>query len=378
MTPTTVQVAVGRQPLAANRNLDPPFLASELDFVLPPELEAGEPAEVRGRSRDHVRLLVATGDGSVLHTRFTDLPGQLRPGDLLVVNTSATLPAAVDATLADGSRVELHHSTRLPADLHLVELRHIADRATTPFLDDVAGQRVDLPGGAFATLLSRYRDGRLWVATLHLPDGADVVTWLRQHGRAIRYAHVDRDWPISAYQNTYATEPGSAEMPSAGRPFTPELITALVARGIDVAPLVLHTGVSSLESHEPPYPEWYRVPADTARRVNQARAAGGRVIAVGTTVVRALESAADATGQIHPSEGWTELVVTPKSGLRAVDGLLTGMHEPRASHLLMLEAVLPRPVLANAYDAALRQGYLWHEFGDVMLLLPESACNVMM
>jgi S-adenosylmethionine:tRNA ribosyltransferase-isomerase len=342
---------------------DAPFLASDLDFVLPRELEANEPPEVRGRSRDHVRLLVASGDGSVLHARFTDLPAQLRPGDLIVVNTSATLPAAVDATLADGSRVELHYSTRLPADLHLVELRRVADRATTPFLDDLAGQRVELPGGAHVTLLSRYRDGRLWVATLHLPDGGDVVTWLRQHGRAIRYAHVDRDWPISAYQNTYATEPGSAEMPSAGRPFTPELITALVARGIDVAPLVLHTGVSSLESHEPPYPEWYRVPPDTARRVNQARAAG-------TTVVRALESAADASGQIHPAEGWTELVVTPQSGLRAVDGLLTGMHEPRASHLLMLEAVLPRPVLANAYDAALRQGYLWHEFGDVMLLVP--------
>jgi S-adenosylmethionine:tRNA ribosyltransferase-isomerase len=216
-------------------------------------------------------------------------------------------------------------------------------------------------------LLSRYRDGRLWVATVDVPD---VVAWLRQHGRAIRYAHVDRDWPISAYQNTYANEPGSAEMPSAGRPFTPELITALVARGIDVAPLVLHTGVSSLESHEPPYPEWYRVPADTARRVNQARAAGDRVIAVGTTVVRALESAADEVGQVHPAEGWTELVVTPQSGLHAVDGLLTGMHEPRASHLLMLEAALPRPLLANAYDAALRQGYLWHEFGDVMLLLP--------
>jgi S-adenosylmethionine:tRNA ribosyltransferase-isomerase len=159
-------------------------------------------------------------------------------------------------------------------------------------------------------------------------------------------------------------------MPSAGRPFTPELVTALVASGIDVAPLVLHTGVSSLESHEPPYPEWYRVPADTARRVNQARAAGGRVVAVGTTVVRSLESAADAGGHVHPAEGWTELVVTPESGLRAVDGLLTGLHEPRASHLLMLEAVLPRPVLAAAYDAALRQGYLWHEFGDVMLLLP--------
>ena len=366
---TTLQVAVDRQQVAANHNLnDAPFLASDLDFELPTELEASEPPEVRGRSRDSVRLLVASGDGSVLHARFTDLPSHLRPGDLVVVNTSATLPAAVDATLEDGTPVELHYSTRLPADLHLVELRQFADRATAPFLDDVTGERVTLPGGAIATLFSRYRGGRLWVATLDLPEA--VVPWLRQHGRPIRYAHVGRDWPISAYQNTYATVPGSAEMPSAGRPFTPELITALLASGVDVAPLVLHTGVSSLESHEPPYPEWYRVPADTARRVNQARAAGGRVVAVGTTVVRALESAADASGSVHPAEGWTELVVTPESGLRAVDGLLTGLHEPRASHLLMLEAVLPRPTLANAYDAALRQRYLWHEFGDEMLLLP--------
>jgi S-adenosylmethionine:tRNA ribosyltransferase-isomerase len=159
-------------------------------------------------------------------------------------------------------------------------------------------------------------------------------------------------------------------MPSAGRAFTPELVTGMVAAGVDVAPLLLHTGVSSLEDHEPPYAEWYRVPADTARRVRQTRAAGGRVVAVGTTVVRALESATDSRGCVGPAEGWTELVIGLGRGVTVVDGLLTGWHEPGASHLAMLEAVAGRPLLERSYAAALADGYLWHEFGDLHLILP--------
>jgi S-adenosylmethionine:tRNA ribosyltransferase-isomerase len=163
---------------------------------------------------------------------------------------------------------------------------------------------------------------------------------------------------------------GSAEMPSAGRAFTPELITRLVARGVQVAPLLLHTGVASLEEHEPPYEEFYRVPLETARRVNAARAAGKRVVAVGTTVVRALESVTDEEGGTHPGEGWTPLVVTPERGIRAVHGMLTGLHEPRASHLAMLEALAGRRHLEVAYAEALTAQYLWHEFGDLHLILP--------
>jgi len=206
------------------------------------------------------------------------------------------------------------------------------------------------------------------VAALALPP--DVDTYLARHGRPIRYGYVERDWPVAVYQTVYATEPGSAEMPSAGRPITPEIITALVARGVAVSPLVLHTGVSSLEGHEAPYPEYYRVPAETAERVNATHAAGHRVIAVGTTVVRALESAVDEHRVVHPADGWTELVVTPERGVHAVDGLLTGWHEPQASHLLMLEAVAGRCPLERAYAAALAAGYRWHEFGDSHLLLP--------
>jgi S-adenosylmethionine:tRNA ribosyltransferase-isomerase len=137
-----------------------------------------------------------------------------------------------------------------------------------------------------------------------------------------------------------------------------------------VAPLVLHCGVASLEEGEAPYAEQYRVPVDTARRIALARRTGGRVVAVGTTVVRALETVVDDTGDVHPGAGWTELVVTPERGVRAVDGLVTGWHEPAASHLLLLEAVAGRPLLEASYAAALDGGYRWHEFGDSHLILP--------
>ncbi len=166
------------------------------------------------------------------------------------------------------------------------------------------------------------------------------------------------------------TEIGSAEMPSAGRAFTPELITRLVAQGVQIVPLLLHTGVASLEAHEPPYEEFYRVPTETARAVNTARAAGRRVVAVGTTVVRALETVTDADGATHPGEGWTRLVVTPARGIHAVNAMLTGLHEPRASHLAMLEALAGRAHLQRTYAEALRERYLWHEFGDLHLILP--------
>jgi S-adenosylmethionine:tRNA ribosyltransferase-isomerase len=338
-------------------------------FELPHELEAHEPPEARGLARDDVRMLVSRPDVAPLHARFRDLPDILRPGDLLVINTSATLPASLDAVRADGSVVELHLSTPLPAGLWVVELRQPARPGTLPFRADVTGETLALPRGATVELLARYpRSGRLWVAVLHLPTG--VEHYLAAHGRPIRYGHVDRDWPLSAYQTVYANEPGSAEMPSAGRAFTPDLITAVVARGIGVAPVVLHAGVGSLETGELPAPEPFRVPWTTAERVNATKANGGRVIAVGTTVVRALETVADAAGTAHPGEGWTEVIITAERGVRVVDGLLTGWHEPAASHLLMLEAVAGREMLDEAYQAALAGGYLWHEFGDLHLLLP--------
>lgn len=338
-------------------------------FDLPPELEAQEPPEARGLARDGVRLLVSRPAAPPAHARFRDLPSILEPGDLLVVNTSATLPASVDGVRPDGSPVEVHLSSPLPAGLWVVELRRPARPGSLAFGDDVAGESVSMPGGARAEMLARFPgSARLWVVALRLPGA--VTDYLAAHGRPIRYGHVDRDWPLTYYQTVYATEAGSAEMPSAGRAFTPELITALVARGIGVSPVVLHCGVASLETAELPGPEPYRVPATTAQRVNATRAAGGRVLAVGTTVVRALETVADAGGVAHPGEGWTDLVVTAERGIRVVGGLLTGWHEPAASHLLMLEAVAGRAMLEAAYRAALEGRYLWHEFGDLHLVLP--------
>jgi S-adenosylmethionine:tRNA ribosyltransferase-isomerase len=240
--------------------------------------------------------------------------------------------------------------------------------------------RLELPKRASATLDAPYpisqgsantASSRLWLASLDLPD--PLPAYLERYGAPIRYSYVTRAWPSAYYQTVYATEPGSAEMPSAGRAFTTELITRLVASGVRIAPLLLHTGVASLEDHEPPYEEYFRVPAATARLVNETRAAGRRVIAVGTTVVRALETVGDGAGVAHAGEGWTDLVVTPERGVRIVDGLLTGLHEPRASHLAMLDAICGRRHLERAYAAALRGRYLWHEFGDLHLILPEQA-----
>jgi S-adenosylmethionine:tRNA ribosyltransferase-isomerase len=341
-----------------------------LDFVLPPEQEAHEPPEARGGRRDQVRLMVSNGCDEPVHAHFHDLARFLQPGDLVVVNTSGTRAAAIDALTSGGDRLVLHVSSELPAGLWLVEARRpLPNGSTEPFAGDLAGTTLTLTGGARANLHARFTGStRLWVATL---DGATpLAPYLERHGRAIRYGYVGRDWPLSAYQTVYATDAGSAEMPSAGRPFTPEVITSLVARGVGVTPLLLHTGVSSLEGHELPYPEHYRVPAETAERVNTTHAAGHRVVAVGTTVVRALETVTDDGGRAHPGNGWTELVITPERGVRAVDGLVTGWHEPRASHLLMLEAVAGRCPLERAYAAALAAGYHWHEFGDSHLLLP--------
>lgn len=346
-----------------------------LDFELPPELEAGEPPEARGLARDEVRLMVSHRScNCVVHTRFRELPSFLAPGDLLVINTSGTLNAALPARRADGIALELHLSTRLPAELWIVEPRLPAASATEPFHDAAAGETLQLPDGASVTLHTPYGGPsaagptRLWIATLSLPE--QLLPYLAKHGSPIRYGYVRQGWPSSYYQTVYATEPGSAEMPSAGRAFTAELITRLVAQGVQVAPLILHTGVASQESHEPPYEEIYRVPGSTARLVNATRAAGRRVVAVGTTVVRALETVTDEAGVAHPGEGWTRLVITPERGIRAADALLTGLHEPRASHLAMLEALAGREHLQITYAEALRAGYLWHEFGDLHLILP--------
>ena len=340
-----------------------------LVFDLPRELEAHQPPELRLGRRDAVRMMVSRGDEPPVHSVARHLADELDPGDLVVVNTSATVAAAVDAIRPSGEYVVVHLSTELPTGLWLVELRHPVDGAATePLLDDAMGEQVRLADGGTVTLLGRMPGSvRLWVATLDLP--MELLDYLDRYGRPIRYRYVPANWPIDTYRNAFALQPGSAEMPSAGRPVTAEVITSLIARGISVAPLVLHTGVASLEANEMPYPERFSVPATTARLVNDAHRENHRVVAIGTTVVRALETVTDEAGRTHAGSGWTDVVITPERGVRAVDGLLTGWHEPEATHLLMLEAVAGRTPLELAYPEALRSGYLWHEFGDVHLLL---------
>lgn len=337
-----------------------------LPYALP---AATGPIEATGRRRDEARLLVSSRfDGTDTDTVFANLPVFLDPGDVLVVNTSATLPAAVPTN--DG--LLLHLSSELPGGLRLVELRR-ADRAgSLPYHEGRAGTVV-LPGGGRATLVAPYpRDGsgapRLWVAQLELPGG--LLPYLAEHGGPIRYGSPEQPWPLDAYQTVFATEPGSAEMPSAARGFTAELVTRLVAKGIVFAPIVLHCGVSSPEAGEAPQPERYRVPSATAAVVNAAREAGHMIVAVGTTATRAIESAASEDGTVHPGEGWTELVITPERGVRAIDGLITGWHEPEASHLDLIEAVAGRPTLERAYARAAALGYSGHEFGDFHVIIP--------
>jgi len=356
-------------------------VSAALAFTLPPALEASDPPEARGLPRDAVRLMVARDGQPLAHARFRELSEHLRAGDLLVVNESATLPAALDARREDGTEVELHLSTPEPAPggaappddrragaaptRWVIELRRNGAR----FRETRAGDRLLLPAGGGAELVAPYLSaGRLWVAALDLPG--PLPDYLAAHGRPIRYAHQPRPRPLADHQTIFASAPGSAEMPSAGRPFTPRVLHELAARGVGLAPVLLHTGVSSQERGERPYPERFAVGAATAARVNATRRAGGRVIAVGTTVTRALETVAAPDGTVAAGSGWTSLTITPERGVRAIDGLITGWHEPDASHLLLLEAVGGRALVERSYAAAVALRYRWHEFGDSHLLLP--------
>ncbi len=329
---------------------------------------AVSPPESRGLERDGVRLLVARPDG-LSHATFRDLDRILLPGDLVVVNTSKTLPAAVDGARSGGRRVIVHFSAELDDGSWVVELRKPDNSG--PRLDGQAGETVALAGGGLIEIVSAYRgvEGRCRLLVARPELGEPAGGYLSRFGRPITYSYLQEARPLSDYQTVFATDPGSAEMPSAGRPFSDRLVTRLVARGVAIAPIVLHTGVSSPEMGEPPTAERFLVPATTAGLVNHTRRSGGRVIAVGTTVTRALESAADENGVVGFAQGWTDLVLDGSRPARAVDGLITGWHAASATHLMLLESVAGEGMLHRAYRAAVQAGYLWHEFGDSCLLL---------
>ena len=358
-------------------------LACLPDFALPAGNIASGPPESRGIARDGVRMLVATAGRPLQHLRARDLPSVLRAGDLVVLNSSDTLPAAIAGVGRDGRVVQVHLSTVLPSGTPRDALAHTRSAWTVEFRipappasaqtdEPRYGEVVRLRGGGELRVIDSFPGGRdrsrLWVAEIRTPT--PLLRWLTDHGQPIRYGYVNSPWPLSSYRASHADRPGSAEMPSAGRPLTSRLIRRLRLRGIQVADVLLHCGVSSVETGDPPYAEWFSVPAGTARAMARTRAVGGRVIAVGTTVVRALESSVDIAGVVRAADGWTDLVITAARRVSTVDGLLTGWHEPQASHLMMLEALAGQELLCRSYEAALAGDYRWHEFGDVHLLLP--------
>jgi S-adenosylmethionine:tRNA ribosyltransferase-isomerase len=378
-------------------------MRSAVRFRLPPELEAGAPPETRGLRRDHVRLLlVDRATGAVEHHRFDELPLLLEPGDLVVVNDSRTLPASLLGRTASGVPLEVRLAARgpaageggpgepegdggerwaalplgVPADGRDPALVPTDARPPAPPLP--AGERLAFAGGLTATVLGRHEEAPPLVWVAFDAGGERLAEALHRAGRPVRYAYVPRPWPLHHYQTLFAAAPGSAEMASAGRPFTVQTVRALRDRGIGLATISLHAGLSTYgdpavdRRFVPAEP--YRVPAATAAAVDRCRAAGGRVVAVGTTVVRALETAAAAaddaaTGVVRAGAGVSRLRIGPGHRLLAVDGLLTGLHEPEASHLDLLGAFVAPAALERAYAVALDAGYLWHEFGDVCLVL---------
>lgn len=339
---------------------------SDLAFDRPPELEARTTPEDRGIPRDGVRLLVSAPEAHE-HARFRELPEFLRERDLLVVNDSATIPASLPASTRHG-RILVNLCTPYGNDLWLVEPRWGPDRPGP--LPVVPGEPVHV-GVVEGRFLAPFPGlPRLWFVRFL----GDLKTTISRLGHPIRYGYLQREYPLSVYQTLFGEVSGSAEMPSAARPFTPAVLADLQARGVDLATLTLHTGVSSLEVEaslveaQVLYPEPFEVPLRTARRINAALAHGRRVIAVGTTVVRALETAWDGT-QVRATRGFTQAYIHPGRSVHVVSGLLTGFHDPTTTHLALLYALFPPDRVRTAYEEAVDHGYRWHEFGDSHLLL---------
>ena len=344
--------------------------AVELEFPIPPGLGADRSPEDRGIARDAVRLLVSDGPHDKDRS-FHDLPEILEPGDLLVVNESATIPASLAAEASFG-RIVVNLSTRYGRDLWLVEPRW-GPGAPGP-LPLAVGDRLDLAGTGAELVAPFPGVPRLWF----LRTDGDLSTTIATFGQPIRYGYLARSYPLDRYQTLFARVPGSAEMPSAGGPFTDRLVRRLQERGVRVVSIVLHTGVSSLEVGDaapgavPVYPEPFEVPAATVWAIAETRRSGGRVVAVGTTVVRALESSTES-GLLRPTRGFTRLYLHSTQPTRTVDGILTGFHDGRSTHLELLAAVAGSAVVRRSYRHAVGSGYLWHEFGDAQLLWAASS-----
>jgi S-adenosylmethionine:tRNA ribosyltransferase-isomerase len=349
----------------------------EMDFRVPKELEASAPAEARGQPRDHARLLVIHRDsGQIEHRRFYEIVEYVKPGDVVVLNVSRTVPAAVPGVTDDGQEIELRLSAPRSASGNgggrVWQAVFKPDEAVIK-----PGLRLSFGDGALTALVRRQREDipKLWEIAFD-PTDRPISSWLETLGRPIKYDYVPERWGLDYYQTVYAAVPGSAEMPSAGRAFTPELLEQIQRKGVALAQIILHTGVSNIDietqqvEQHTMYEEWYQVSAEAAEAINRARARGGRVVAIGTTPTRALETVADEQGIVHPGEGWTSLYITPGYRFKAIDVLVTGLHEARSTRLVLATAFTgDQALVLRAYHEAIAQGYLWHEFGDLSLIV---------
>lgn len=348
------------------------IVSNVIDFELPVSLACPRPTELRNIERDDVRLLVTKGNGSIEHTVFNQLAEHLQAGDVLVVNKSATRVSAFPIDLPGGSRGMVHFSTPVRHGDWLVEIREIVGDKTVRWKDGEEGIKFDLPGRAGIKLKGKYYENRdllhLWVVEFRI--NGNLESYMARYGQPIKYEKLSESYPLDYYQTFFSFHPGSSEMPSAGRGFTQNLVTKLLQKGIVFAPILLHTGVSSLEENEPPYPEYMELSPVSALIINNANQQGKRVIAVGTTAVRAVESAVNQAGEVAAYMGNTDLFITDDYRMKATSGLLTGFHEPRASHLNMLQSLAGFEYIGKAYAAAIENNYYWHQFGDLHLILP--------
>ena len=345
---------------------------SIIQFDLPRHLACPKPTEERNLQRDEVRLLLTTSSGHIEHTTFNNFPSFLQKGDVLVVNTSATVPSALPVSLPGGRQGRLHLSTKLNGRKWLIEIREITGNKTIRWKEGEEGMVFQLPSAARVTLKQRFYKNEqwlnLWVADFDTYQ--PMQAWLAANARPIQYEKLDQPYPLSYYQTFFSFHPGSSEMPSAGRGFTSDLIERLLKKGVTLVPVILHTGVSSLEENETPYPEYMEIDPVTASLINTAKSQGRRIIAVGTTCIRAIETAVNYEGMVMPYRGNTELFIDESYTMKVVDGLLTGFHEPRSSHLNMLQSVGGFEHIDRAYTEAIKAGYYWHQFGDLHLILP--------
>ncbi|HEX8257892.1 MAG TPA: tRNA preQ1(34) S-adenosylmethionine ribosyltransferase-isomerase QueA [Allosphingosinicella sp.] len=335
------------------------------DFELPPERIALRPAS----PRDSARMLVVRG-GSLDDRSVLELPAQLRPGDLLVFNDTKVIPAQLE-----GRRGE----ARIGATLHKRE----GPRQWRAFVRNARrvreGDAIDFGGGVVATASGRGEDGS-WLLSFAGDEPVELL--LERAGRmplppyiaARREADAD---DVADYQTMFAREQGAVAAPTAALHFTDRLMEALAAAGIGHATLTLHVGAGTFlpvkaedtDDHRM-HSEWGRIDAVTADRLNAARAAGGRIVAVGTTSLRLLESAADAEGRVRPFEGDTAIFITPGYRFRAVDGLLTNFHLPRSTLFMLVSALMGRESMQAAYAHAVARSYRFYSYGDASLLLP--------